>query len=75
MKQFNLSKWIATRRENRRLEIYFRGYDYAAGILLREGGIAIDRLLNEADSSFDRNSFDLGIEAAVRAYERKQDAI
>ena len=57
----------AWRRESN-ASAYTRGYDYAMSELRKHGGIALQRLEDEADCPFDRSYFDTGVLAAVRAY-------
>ena len=61
-------KWFKLWQERRNRAEYFRGYDYAAGVLLRNGDYSIGDLLSEAENAFDRAQFDFGIESAVRDY-------
>lgn len=61
-------KWIARRKEKSRLNEYLRGYDYAAGVLLRNGDCSIGDLLSESDS-IDQTSFDLGVREAISDFQ------
>lgn len=64
-----IKKW----RERRRVAEYQRGYEFAAGVLLKKGeqpGIILD-LECRADSPFgDRTVFDEGVLSAIKDYER-----
>ena len=70
-----ISRWLRKRKEASNEERFLRGYDYAAGRLLREGDCAIGNLEMEADNPFDRDSFDEGIESAVRDYSQLGKAL
>lgn len=66
-----LRSWLAKRKARKLQALFDRGFDYAAGQLLR--GEDYHRLEQEADA-IDRNSFDHGVEAALscwRAVRRK----
>ena len=54
-------------RQKKREEYQRRGYDYAAGRLLK--GADPDHLKNESDSMEWRGSFDKGMDKAIRDWE------
>lgn len=61
-----IKKWLAARRERTSAQLRQRGYDYAAGALLR--GTDVHELSSDFDSPFDRNEFDEGGEQAIRDF-------
>ena len=70
---FKLLDAIKARRERKAklksVALYNRGFDYAAGALLR-GEASVQQLEAEADNPFDRNEFDQGMVEAIRRIER-----
>ena len=63
-----LTTWMKKRREQQRKELSERGYNYAAGALLR--GVSPEVLEQQADAIFDRNEFDAGITEALGDWDR-----
>ncbi|RLB94673.1 MAG: hypothetical protein DRH26_00530 [Deltaproteobacteria bacterium] len=57
-------KWFAKRKEKKKFQTWTKGYDWAAGALLRgdETPVSIEAYTNCCD----RDSFDLGAEAATK---------
>lgn len=62
-----LSKWLQKRKQERGGLLRSRGYDFAAGELLR--GTTRDRL--ESVSLYGRTAFDEGVDNAIRDWEKK----
>lgn len=58
-----IRRWLKKRKEERKMELYYNGFDFAAGVLLRreQTPVQLDSLVNwqEADN------FDLGMDAAI----------
>lgn len=65
-----LMTWLKKRRAEQRKELSERGYDFAAGALLR--GTSPESLEALTDNCFDRNEFDAGITDALRDWARAQ---
>lgn len=69
-----ISRWLRRRSIKADESLHARGYDYAAGRLLRTSGtdkfdVVRQELLMLADNPFDRNAFDAGIECAVDSFD------
>lgn len=62
-----IKEFFARRRAARDERDFNRGYDYAAGALLR--GTSIDELEAEADGMQYATAFDLGMSTAIRDWE------
>lgn len=62
-----IKAWFAGRAKRTKQEEFRRGFDYAAGMLLR--GTAAEQLEIEADCCFDDTQFDDGIAAAIVKWE------
>lgn len=58
--------WIAARREARARREFERGFNYAAGALLKSADV--EELEADIDCSFNPSSFDDGMEAAIVAW-------
>lgn len=64
----SIKSWFTKRKEARAKETFERGYDYAAGQLLR--GVSPEALeQQQADNLVDRNKFDAGVSEALRDWE------
>ncbi len=61
-----MAAWIAARREARARREFERGFNYAAGALLKSTDV--DELEADIDCSFNPSSFDDGMEAAIVAW-------
>ena len=62
---------IKTRRLREQENLCRRGYDYAAGRMLKDGDCAVGILRQQVESSRDfksYNEFDAGIEQAIRDF-------
>lgn len=57
---------IANWKARRAAALFNRGFDYAAGQLLR--GRKPEELEHEADNPFERNAFDAGMQHALRGW-------
>ena len=56
-------KWFQERKQRVDQDLYCRGYDYAAGALLR--GEKTPLVLNAEQVDYNRNLFDFGMDAAI----------
>lgn len=64
-----IKQWLKDRAEANKERLRLRGYDYAAGQLLRSGEVIIDLLYMEAANPFEWNAFDEGIVDAVKDFQ------
>ena len=58
-----IKQWLKKRRENRARKLYNRGFDYAAGALLRGEKTPIE--LQAESCPEDRDEFDIGVDHAI----------
>lgn len=63
--------WLARRKQERDEKAHSDGYNYAAGQLLLQSDLVLDKLRAEAHNPFEVNQFDKGMEAAISDYEDK----
>lgn len=63
-----ITQFLKKRKLNSDNEDRIRGYNYAAGQLLKSGDMIVDRLEDESSCGFDRTKFDAGMQEALTDY-------